>query len=438
MASAATPAVDARSRMARRALGVALVASTTTTRPAARRVVELAMQDLERHRRGGLIRGVARDVLAQGIGREHGVGREVASREGRLAGAGRADQHDDAGLGDPGRRPRRDDDASDASVGSPVAHPVVMDAPSRMRAPAVMWFRRDLRLRDHPALTDALGRHDAVVPLFVLDPRLLRGRFASPNRTWFLLGSLRVARRGASRARRAAPRACRRPADGRAGDRPRGRRVRTCTSRAIRRRTGGRGTAWSPRRWPHGGVALPPEARRPRPRAGRGADPGGRLVRGVLAVPAGVGGALAPSRPARSGRGVDASRGPARGRGAADRWPISDSATDPRPTSIDLPEPGELAARRRLERWLEGGIDRYDATRDRLDDEAGTSRLSPDLHLGTLSPLEVVERVAGSGEGRRRFLAELVWREFYAHVLFHRPERTSRVVPCGVRRAALV
>ena len=67
-----------------------------------------------------------------------------------------------------------------------------MDAARRMRTPAVVWFRRDLRLHDHPALTDALTRHAAVVPLFVLDPRLLHGRFASPNRTWFLLGSLRA------------------------------------------------------------------------------------------------------------------------------------------------------------------------------------------------------------------------------------------------------
>src|SRR3954463_11727559 len=36
----------------------------------------------------------------------------------------------------------------------------------------VLWFRRDLRLTDHPALLAALGAGDDVVPLFVLDPHL--------------------------------------------------------------------------------------------------------------------------------------------------------------------------------------------------------------------------------------------------------------------------
>ena len=51
----------------------------------------------------------------------------------------------------------------------------------------------------------------------------------------------------------------------------------------------------------------------------------------------------------------------------------------------------------------------------------GPPALSADLHLGLLSPLEVVERADGPGEGRRIFRQELVWRDFYAHVLFHEP-----------------
>lgn len=39
----------------------------------------------------------------------------------------------------------------------------------------VMWFRRDLRIRDLPALADACRRHERVVPLFVFDPKLLKG-----------------------------------------------------------------------------------------------------------------------------------------------------------------------------------------------------------------------------------------------------------------------
>ena len=37
---------------------------------------------------------------------------------------------------------------------------------------ALVWFRRDLRVGDHPALRAALERHDRVVPVFCFDERL--------------------------------------------------------------------------------------------------------------------------------------------------------------------------------------------------------------------------------------------------------------------------
>jgi deoxyribodipyrimidine photo-lyase len=85
-----------------------------------------------------------------------------------------------------------------------------------------------------------------------------------------------------------------------------------------------------------------------------------------------------------------------------------------------LPMPGEAAARGRLERWLADRIDGYAGARDRLDVD-GTSRISQDLRWGLLSPLEVVARAEGEGEGRRVFVNEIAWREFYAHVLWHHP-----------------
>ncbi|MFC5265937.1 deoxyribodipyrimidine photo-lyase [Kribbella qitaiheensis] len=49
-------------------------------------------------------------------------------------------------------------------------------------APAVMWFRRDLRLADNPALLDAVAAGDGqVVGLFVLDPALW-DRAGTPRR----------------------------------------------------------------------------------------------------------------------------------------------------------------------------------------------------------------------------------------------------------------
>src|SRR5581483_2065095 len=59
---------------------------------------------------------------------------------------------------------------------------------------ALVWFRRDLRVHDHPPLVRALAEHDRVVPCFVVDRRLLHGRFPSPGRAQFLLESLRELR----------------------------------------------------------------------------------------------------------------------------------------------------------------------------------------------------------------------------------------------------
>src|SRR3954449_1173171 len=57
---------------------------------------------------------------------------------------------------------------------------------------ALLWFRRDLRLHDHPALHEALADHERVIAVFCLDDRLLQGRFASGARTKFMLGCLRA------------------------------------------------------------------------------------------------------------------------------------------------------------------------------------------------------------------------------------------------------
>ena len=54
----------------------------------------------------------------------------------------------------------------------------------------IVWFRRDLRLHDNPALRAALDRADVVVPFFCLDDGLLHGRHASGSRTQFMLECL--------------------------------------------------------------------------------------------------------------------------------------------------------------------------------------------------------------------------------------------------------
>ncbi|HQW52147.1 MAG TPA: deoxyribodipyrimidine photo-lyase, partial [Tepidiformaceae bacterium] len=56
---------------------------------------------------------------------------------------------------------------------------------------SILWYRRDLRVHDLPALP-AAAEQGPVLPVFVLDDRLLGGRRASANRTWFMLESLRA------------------------------------------------------------------------------------------------------------------------------------------------------------------------------------------------------------------------------------------------------
>jgi deoxyribodipyrimidine photo-lyase len=83
--------------------------------------------------------------------------------------------------------------------------------------------------------------------------------------------------------------------------------------------------------------------------------------------------------------------------------------------------PGERAAQRALHDFLDG-IEDYARGRD-LPACSGTSRLSPHLHWGELSPRQVWHAVAthGHGQGHETFLKELGWREFCTQLLFHNP-----------------
>jgi deoxyribodipyrimidine photo-lyase len=89
----------------------------------------------------------------------------------------------------------------------------------------------------------------------------------------------------------------------------------------------------------------------------------------------------------------------------------------------EIIEPGEEAARRRLEAYLKGPVRRYKELRD-FPAAAATSRLSQDLRFGLLSPREVYVRAleCGAGEGFQTFVNELIWREFYMQVLWHWPQ----------------
>jgi deoxyribodipyrimidine photo-lyase len=88
--------------------------------------------------------------------------------------------------------------------------------------------------------------------------------------------------------------------------------------------------------------------------------------------------------------------------------------------------PGEAAAHDRLETVLDRIVADYEDMRDRPDRD-GTSRLSPRLHHGELSPRQVWHAVSDwaerhdAHEAAEPYLQEIVWREFSYHMLYHYP-----------------
>jgi deoxyribodipyrimidine photo-lyase len=97
-------------------------------------------------------------------------------------------------------------------------------------------------------------------------------------------------------------------------------------------------------------------------------------------------------------------------------------------------QPGEAGASARLEAFVAAAVDGYRAERDRPD-RAGTSRLSPYLHFGEISPRAVWHAVrALSGEGANAYAREIGWREFARHLLWHFPSFAEESFRAEFRR----
>lgn len=260
----------------------------------------------------------------------------------------------------------------------------------------VVLFSRDLRVHDNPALTAATERYEEIVPLFVLDDRLL----ASANRTAFLLEALAdlrkslggrlVVRRGdvVEEILRLDADAVFVAADSSGYARRREQRMREhvelhvapgpaiVSPGAVHPAGGDHYRVFTPywRAW--AGTA---------PRALAGTPHEFRLPPGVE-----------PGRlPTMSDLG--------HGAGSPDR-----------------PPGGESAGRRRLSRFIETGLAAYTDRRHRLEPES-TSQLSPYLHFGCVSSVELAYRVTGQ-VGAEAFLRQLCWRDFYLQLLAARPD----------------
>jgi len=89
-------------------------------------------------------------------------------------------------------------------------------------------------------------------------------------------------------------------------------------------------------------------------------------------------------------------------------------------------QPGEASARKMLAKFLDQALQKYPAMRD-YPAERGTSRLSPHLHFGEISPQRVwVECAKRRGAASKAFLRQLGWREFAHYLLYHFPETTLK------------
>ncbi len=273
-----------------------------------------------------------------------------------------------------------------------------------------MWFRRDLRLADHPALQAAvsearsLGR--PVVPLFVVEDGLMAS--GGPNRRAYLariLAALDADIGGALTLRRG------RPED-----------VVPAVAAQV-----GATTVFAT------GDCAPYGRRRDARVAAALTSAGRTLAR--LGSPY----AVAPGRVLTGGGGPYRVFTPYRRGWSAHAWPEpigvpagvtwasgdsdlvpSDLEPDPDSVTAELPAAGERTAADLVERFLDGPVSTYGDDRNRPDLE-GTSRLSPHLRFGTVHPRQVLARIPPGPSGET-FRSELAWREFYADVLWHRPD----------------
>ena len=278
-----------------------------------------------------------------------------------------------------------------------------------------MWFRRDLRVRDLPALAQA-ARFERCVPAFVFDDRLLSaGRFPSAIRTQFMLGCLSEL-----------------------DEALRGRGGRLVVRRGrpeeeipkLAEEAGARDVfftadvnPWATRRDQRVIDALAERHVRAHPM------PGGSVVDDPSEVLTKQGTPYSVFSPyARAWKQV-----PRRDQLQAPReitLPSEvEAGTLPKITELGLEEPstegsftpGEEAARKQLDAFLRQGLAKYDDLRD--NPAQGSSRLSPYVRWGCVSPLVIDNRVADVGsDSAETFRDELAWRDFYGAVLMHFPD----------------
>ena len=290
------------------------------------------------------------------------------------------------------------------------------------QSPILIWFRQDLRLSDHPALSAAVRSGRPIIPVFIRDS-LVDGLGAAPK--WRLgLGLAALAqnleRKDSKLVLRSGP----------ALD----------VLKALITETGAREVYWS-RAYDPDAIARDTDIKSALTELGLTAKSfAGHLLFEPWTVATKTGApfrVFTPMWRAVAQRDVP-SPDPAPERLAAPpHWPASEHLGDwglghamRRGAGIvgQYVQAGETAAEARLDAFMER-LDAYPAQRDALADD-GTSHLSEYLALGEIGPRTVWHRVKGAAligsTGADAFLRQLVWREFAYHLMYHTPHLLTR------------
>ena len=284
--------------------------------------------------------------------------------------------------------------------------------------PLILWFRRDLRLSDHPMLTAAAATGRPLIPLFILDletealgaaPKWRLGLSLDHlNKKLADLGSKMIFRRGPALA----------------------------VLEALIKETGADHVMWS-RLYDPAAKTRDAAVKAALKERGIGAESfAGHLLHEPWTVETGQGSFYRVYSPFWRGvkdREVASPEPAPKSLRAPAVWPASDTLSEwhmgsamQRGAAVVLPYQcvGEAAATAKLNAFLDGFIDDYTDARN-LPDQAGTSGLSQNLSLGEIGPRHVWHAAMrvwlGGSAGAETYLKELIWREFAYHLLHHTP-----------------
>jgi len=284
--------------------------------------------------------------------------------------------------------------------------------------PILLWFRRDLRLSDHPALSAAAQSGRAVIPVFVHD-ELVQRLGAAPK--WRLGLGLEAFAESL----------------GRLGLQLILRKGDALEELAKLVAETGATSVWWTRQYDPEQIKRDTNVKSALQRDGLEARSfPGHLLFEPWDVQTGQGKfyqVYTPFWRAVRGRDVPDRLSAPTEVTPPDHWPESDDLEswrmgDAMNRGADVVRPhlhvGEAAARQRLARFARDRIDSYHADRDRMDRDA-TSGLSENLTYGEISPLalwDAGQRAMADGKaGAETFLKEVVWREFAYHLVYHTP-----------------